>query len=109
MIKGTVGSVDYLGLTVRLRRVREIVPRSSWASTASHLLDILVNSVPDNVPRICLEKILFFWQRDQLVVEAALQHLLEACMIAEPQKTWELMKTLERCKLSENLSGAIRT
>ncbi len=89
-----MGIVDYIGLTVRLRRVKEIVPKFLWKLTANSLSDILCSSSVDRVPRTYLDKILFFWQRDQLDLEAPLQQLLEACIVAEPQRTLELMETV---------------
>jgi len=75
------------------------IPASLWSAVSEELTDIILNSPnASRMPSSLAKTILYYWQRDHLVTEVGLQHLLEASMILEPEKT---LSSMEELGLSE--------
>jgi len=76
-------------------KIARNIPASLWNEASEKLVDIVLNSQnASKMPSDLAKTILYYWQRNQLATEGGLQHLLEASMSLEPEKTVNLMEEL---------------
>ncbi len=80
---------------MKLEKIVERIPSSSWEAISEKLIDIVLNSSNSNkMPSGLAKTILYYWQRDQLNTKIGIQRLLEASAIIDPEETVEVLKEL---------------
>jgi len=87
-----------------LEKIAQNIPASLKSVVSEKLTDIILNSPnASKMPSSLAKTILYHWQGDQLVTEVALQHLLEASMILEPERTISSMEELGLSEIAAKL------
>ena len=82
-------------LSMKLEKIVEKIPSSSWEAISEKLIDIVLNSSNSNkMPSGLAKTILYYWQRDQLTTKIGIQRLLEASALIDPEETVEVLKEL---------------
>jgi hypothetical protein len=80
---------------MKLEKIVERIPSSSWEAISEKLIDIVLNSSNSNkMPSGLAKTILYYWQRDQLTTKIGIQRLLEASALIDPEETVEVLKEL---------------
>jgi hypothetical protein len=80
---------------MKLEKIVERIPSSSWEAISEKLIDIVLNSSNSNkMPSGLAKTILYYWQRDQLTTKIGIQRLLEASTLIDPEETVEVLKEL---------------
>jgi len=81
---------------MKLEKIVERIPSSSWEAISEKLIDIVLNSSNSNkMPSGLAKTILYYWQRDQLNTKIGIQRLLEASTLIDPEETVEVLKELD--------------
>jgi len=81
---------------MKLEKIVERIPSSSWEAISEKLIDIVLNSSNSNkMPSGLAKTILYYWQRDQLNTKIGIQRLLEASALIDPEETVEVLKELD--------------
>lgn len=92
-----------------LEKISRKIPASLRNLASEKLIDVVLNSSnADKMPSDLAKTILYYWQRDQLATEVGLQHLLEASMILEPEKTIGVMEELGLSEIVLMLKEAVK-
>ena len=77
---------------LELDRVVSRIPKSLLNEASEKLIDFVLDSRnAKKIPSGLAKTILYYWQRDQLKTPTGIQRLLEAALIAEPEKTFEFL------------------
>ncbi len=77
---------------MELDRIVSRIPVSLMEEASEKLIDLVLDSGnAKKIPSGLTKTILYYWQRDQLKTSTGVQRLLEAALIAEPEKTFALL------------------
>ena len=90
------------------RKLVELIPPAKWEPLSNRLADFILTSKNDEkMPSRLANNILYFWQQDVLESESGLSALLEAAVLLEPEKTFEVLTELELANVAEQLKAGL--
>jgi hypothetical protein len=85
------------------------IPSSLRSAVSEKLIDIILKSQnASKMPSYLAKAILLRWQRDELVTEVGLQHLLEASAILELEKAVSSMEELGLSEIAVKLKEKLK-
>lgn len=91
-------------IDLTFRNMIETVPSDKRGLLSEKLADVILSTKNDDkMPTELANTILYYWQRNLLLVEQGLTALLEAAALLEPEKTTTVLTELSLTEIAERV------